>query len=406
MINGIVCFFTSILLLFASLFGIENSLTGEYIRDGRIVYSIDKKSEAFVPPENVWGNGTGYPSIIETRFTEGSEGELMAAFSVYDSGKSDEPSSIRILKSNNSGNTWNEISRVYETFDTSIEACWNACLLELPAQIGQYPAGTILLAGVSIDSVQSRKSQIALWKSADSGKTWEEISIISTGGGTGYGVWEPNLFFENGRLYCFYADDRGDGKSSPDQKIVCQYSSDLLGWSNPEDVVVSKSFDDRPGMPVVTKMGNGKYFLTYEYGMTNKGYPIYFKTANDICNWNAESIGNTLATSDGYTIGSAPYCLWISSGGDCGTLFVTGKYGTDPDNKILVSYDYGNSFHTIRNPLPYENRDGLGYHAALCFSADGHTLYYMNTVEYNDVIGKIEFARIWTGTAKQWAFRQ
>ena len=94
-------------------------------------------------------------------------------------------------------------------------------------------------------------------------------------------------------------------------------------------------------------------------------------------------------------MGSAPWCAWTPAGGECGTLIVTSKYGSNTPNKILVSFDYGETFEAIENPLPYKDEPSLGYSATLFFSADGSTLFYGNNVDgHIDGKSKIAFARI------------
>ncbi|MBO4356121.1 MAG: exo-alpha-sialidase [Clostridia bacterium] len=365
----------------------------DLIKNGNVKYYIEKRSEVFRAPKNTWGTGCGYPTVIQLEHNGDNNGILLMSFSVADSGKGVGPTKFRIYESDDLGEKWKEIASVKEKLDTSIEACWQPCLFELPEALGDFPAGTILLAGVSIDPGQKIKSHIALYASQDAGMTWKEVSVIAEGGGLELGVWEPHLIYESGFLYSFYADDRGNGTDDCDQAIVYQRSSDGIHWEEKVGVVCPKAKTHRPGMPVITKMGNGKYFLVYEYGKGN-GVPIYYKITDDIATWNEEDVGKQIKATSDSTIGSAPFCLWTPAGGENGTLIVTGKYGSNEDNKIFVSYDYGQSFKLIRNPLPYENRASLGYHPSFFASNDGSTVFYANAVENGDVLAKIVFARI------------
>ena len=365
----------------------------EEIKNGKVSFYIEHKTVVFNAPKNTWGKGCGYPTVIQLEHNGEENGKLLMTFSVADSGKGSGPTKFRICESRDSGKTWDEIASVKEKFDTSIEACWQPCFLELPEALGDFPEGTVFLSGVSIDPGQKIKSHIALYASKDAGKTWKEISVTAEGGGLGLGVWEPHLVYESGYLYSFYADDRGDGKTDCDQAIVYQRTKDGINWEEKVGVVCPKAKTHRPGMPVLTKMGNGKYYLVYEYGNGN-GVPIYYKITDNISEWNETEVGKPLKTSSGDTIGSAPFCIWTPAGGECGTLLVTGKYGSDKNNGIFVSYDYGSTFKKIKNPLPYENREGLGYHASFFASNDGKTVFYANTVEKDDVLAKIMIAKI------------
>ncbi len=184
-------FFAGILSLiysFLSLFGLSFN-DGERIWTENLIFSIEKETDIFCPDNDVWVNGTQYPAVIRL-----SNGTLLASFEHFSKIKN----GFTIKESKDNGDTWKEISFVTETFDKSVNASWNPFLLELPEKIGEYEKGTVILAGVSIDSEQSRKSQISLYKSTDFGQSWDEISVVDFAGGTGEGVWEPFLTYENG----------------------------------------------------------------------------------------------------------------------------------------------------------------------------------------------------------------
>lgn len=62
-------------------------------------------------------------------------------------------------------------------------------------------------------------------------------------------------------LIVYYSDQRDPNYG---QKLVHQETKDLVHWSDVIDDVVHDTYTDRPGMPVVTKLPNGKYFLVSE----------------------------------------------------------------------------------------------------------------------------------------------
>jgi len=81
-------------------------------------------------------------------------------------------------------------------------------------------------------------------------------------------VWEPFLMVYNNQLVVYYSDQRD---SAYGQKIVHQVSSDLKNWGSVVNDVTNPTYSDRPGMPTVSKMNNGQYFLTYENGGAPEG---------------------------------------------------------------------------------------------------------------------------------------
>ncbi len=352
------------------------------------------KSVIAKAPDSSWGTGIGTPSVIVLEHSGDKNGLVVAAYSVGDSGLTGGPTSIRIARSFDGGKTFKTAAKVYESFDSSIEACWNPHLFELPCDVGDMPEGTLLLAAVSIDAGQSRKSTISIWRSFDQGKRWEQYSVIAEGGGLGEGVWEPFLVYENGYLYCFYSDDSPKTNS---QSLVYKKSTDGKDWSQSYDMVAPDDYKWRPGMAVIAKMGNGKYFAVYEVGYEDVGgVPIYYKITDSLDSWDEKSLGKQLTAKGGETCGSAPWCAWSPVGGECGTLIVSAKYGTE-NNEFFVSYDYGESFELVENIFEYPSDNGYGYSASLFFSADGRTLYYANTTDNGGGKAKIEFAKIKLG---------
>ncbi len=376
------------------------------VKTGSIDGDIAKASKVELIPEvistvskasdNTWGTGIGTPSTIVLEHNGDKNGTLLTAYSVGDSGLTGRSTSIRIAKSTDGGSSWEFCGKAYEKFDKSIEACWNPHLFELTTQVGNLAEGTIILAGISIDPEQKVKTAVNIWTSEDQGSHWTHYSVVDTAGGSLHGLYEPCLVYENGKLYCFYSDESESDVHS--QKLVYKTSTDGLNWSEKYDMVKLADQTERPGMAVIAKMGNGKYFGVYEVCSTlpDKGAGLYFKIADSIDDWNPGDKGTRLTAKSGETCGSAPWCAWTPVGGECGTLIVSAKYGA-PNNEFFVSFDYGKTFEIVENPLKYTtSTDGLGYSASLFFSEDGTTLYYSNTIDRGDDSkkGRIEFARI------------
>lgn len=262
------------------------------------------------------------------------------------------------------------------------------------------PAGTLIYSANSVN--YDYKSHIGVYRSYDCGKTWEEFVIVAAGGGLGEGVWEPVMFYDDGYLYCFYSDD-----SHPryDQRIVYKRSKDGVRWENAIPVCAFDKFEDRPGMPIITKMSNGEFFLVYEYCGSGET-KIYYKTTKDITKWNPTDPGTLLeANVEGksYTAGSSPSCVWTPAGGECGTLLATGRrqYGGDGTNRVFVSFDYGKTWDTMENPLPYDwynsldLTDRIGYRPIMVLGADPSVIHYVNTTDTpGRRVSRIQYAKL------------
>lgn len=375
----IISLFLTFIYSFLSLFGLSFN-DGSRVWTQKVIFNVENKTDIFCPSEDVWVNGTDYPSVIEL-----SDGTLLATSEVFDK----QQFGFRIMASDDMGGTWTQRAFVSETFDETISLSWNPCLIELPEAMGDFPKGTVILAGVSIDSRQNRKSQISVYASGDCGNTWNEISVVDSAGGIDEGVWEPYLVYEKGYLYCFYSDDSDEVCS---QMIVYKRTADCVNWEEKETVVKSENPDERPGMPVLTKIGNGKWFICYEYGKDGS-YPVYFKTSDSIDEWNATDTGRQLKAGMNKTAVSAPSCVWIPVGKN-GALIVSGKSVSGKGNDLFVSFNYGKKFTVMKNPLEYSDKRGFGYHAAFYWSEKNNMLYFANAVDYVDELSKITFARI------------
>lgn len=364
------------------------------------VFQVPKDSytESYGYPANV--RTAHYPSIIQLQHNGEKNGTLIGIFCLGDTPAGPNTQSC-VMESTDDGATWKMIARPVETFDPSITGISMAHIYELPAQVGDMPAGTLLYSGNSVD--YSRKSHIAVWRSFDCGYTWEEYTVIAEGGGTKEGVWEPFMWYEesDGYLYCFYSDD---SDPAHDQKLVYKRSADGVNWSDIGDVCTFPLFKDRPGMFIMTKMGEDSYFMVYEYFGTGKG-AVYYKITDDLTSWDPAKPGTKLehpATS--YSLSGAPSCIWTPVGGEQGTLIASGKHemnGSSGSPRLFISFDQGKTWDTIGNFLPYDpnndvrNTNRIGHSPSFFVGEDPSVIYYMNCTDTPETgRQRIQFARI------------
>ena len=159
-----------------------------------------------------WEKGFNYARIIELQHSGENNGVLVATHESYTAGLRAEKPGYDIHISRDGGVTWQRVSTVREE-DTSIQSEWQPHLYELPHQLGDMPAGTLLLAGCSIDAAHAKQTALRLYRSFDLGRTWEQFGTIAVGGGLASngnketGVWEPFLLMlPDGRLACYFSD--------------------------------------------------------------------------------------------------------------------------------------------------------------------------------------------------------
>ncbi|MCJ1311283.1 hypothetical protein MMC25_004954 [Agyrium rufum] len=286
----------------------------------------------FQSPPNYTVPGTLYARTVLLE-----DGVLLATWENY----SPEPPEVYfpIFRSTNGGETWKEIAHVTDQVN-GWGLRYQPFLYELPSAMGGYPKGTVLLAGNSIPTNLSN-TQIDLYASPDKGYTWKFVSHIAAGGealpDNGLTpVWEPFLMLYNSKLVCYYSDQRDPAHG---QKLVHQTSTDLKTWAAPVDDVAYANYTARPGMTTVTKLPNGKYMMTYEYGggpgFSVYSFPAYYRiNANPLDFRN--SVGYPVKTANGTQPQSSPYITWSPIGGKNGIIAVsTGTYAPIFVNRAL-----------------------------------------------------------------------
>lgn len=276
----------------------------------------------FTPPSDY-----SDPRVLYARSAQFADGSLLATWENY----SPEPPLVYfpIYRSGDGGQTWKEISRVQDT-QQKWGLRYQPFLYILPEAIAGFKAGTVLLSGSSIPTDLS-KTQIELYASRDKGVTWEFVSHIAAGGEARPNngltpVWEPFLMLHKKTLIAYYSDQRDNATHG--QKMVHQTSSDLKHWGPVIDDVAYPTYSERPGMPTIAKLPNGKFLMTYEYGGGNPyAFPVYYKIVSDPEKFGAAT-GIPLKPTNGSTPTGSPYVVWSSVGGKNGTIIASAHSST------------------------------------------------------------------------------
>lgn len=275
----------------------------------------------FTPPSNYTD-----PRVLYARTAQFPNGELLATWENY----SPEPPPVYfpIYRSIDNGYSWKEIAHVQDQgYGWGLR--YQPFIYVLPEPFAEWPAGTVLLAGSSIPTDLS-KTQIDLYASTDKGVTWKFISHIAAGGravpNNGLTpVWEPFLMIYQKTLICYYSDQRDNATHG--QKMVHQTTRDGKTWGPVIDDVAYPKYTDRPGMPTVALLPNGKYIMTYEYGggpaiPGSYSFPVYYKIVSDPEKF-GPATGISLKATDGTIPTGSPYVVWSPVGGKNGTLIVS-----------------------------------------------------------------------------------
>ncbi|MEU1194080.1 RICIN domain-containing protein [Streptomyces sp. NPDC005859] len=322
----------------------------------------------YTPPSDAPPPGSFYPRALRMQHNGSSNGTLLATFEQYTTGTPVLP----IYRSTDNGNAWTKISEVADT-QNGWGMRWEPELFELPAAVGDLPAGTILAAGASVPSDRSA-IKIDVYASTDRGLTWTFLSNIATGGkafdtnGNGNTpVWEPFFLYANGKLIVYYSDQRD---AAYGQKVVHQVSTDGHTWGPVVNDVAMPTYSQRPGMPTVAKLPNGNYVMTYEFGGSPSGnFAVYYKISADPENFNSVT-GIPLRSTDGVVPTSTPYITWLPTGGPNGTLVVS-AYSTG-DLFLNTANGAADTWTRIASPVVG------GYSRGMLPLADGHSLLVLS----------------------------
>lgn len=321
-----------------------------------------------------WKSNEGgeYPRVIRLQQAGGANGTLLATFEhTFRDGT---PGYLVIRRSADEGVSWSTAAIVPEP--NRWPTMWQPSLLELPRRIGNWPAGTILLAENSSTKIDTR---IYLFSSADHGTTWRREAAVVSGNGPKAGVWEPWLMIDGGgRLDMFFSDERNGGRYS--QMLggfVFDERANAFDTSREVPLVASDVRTDRPGMVTVARLPNGRFIAAYEVCTSLRAghCPVYVKTSDDGLNW-PRGIGQSIATRDGDIPSNNPYIVWSPGGGPMGQLTLTSaNTGDAPSSMMLVNQDPGfraNAWGVV--PRPYFPPQGKQYSVSLLPSPDGRLM--------------------------------
>lgn len=325
-------------------------------------------SVLYQPPAGAQEYGALYPKTVQLAHNGADNGTILATF--------EQPATtpvFPIYRSTDNGATWTQISSVADTVNG-----WGnrngAFLYELPQAIGSMPTGTVLCVGLSAPADKSAE-RMEVYKSNDAGRTWSHVSRIAVSGGyTTTPIWEPFVLVANNKLIVYYSDERD--KAHNNQKIVHQSSTDGVNWGPVVNDVAPTDTNLRPGMPVVSKLANGTYFMSYEVVNDGSGPPNFFKISTDPENWNATDLGTQIDT------GGSPYNTVLPGG-----KLIYNSYGS---SDILVNTANGTGAWTrVKTPIEAGYSRTLQYVSGsgrvLIMSCGGFWQGVVNTIRYADV---------------------
>lgn len=323
--------------------------------------------------------GTGlYPRAIRLAHSGAANGRVLAGVVAFPGGNG----VGSIHESTDGGGTFQHVGTVADPQAAQGRGLCCATLFELPRQLGDLPAGTLLWAA-SV-SAQARPMSIRVWRSGDIGRTWSYLSDCATTTGTG-GLWEPEFSVAaDGRLVCHYSDETDPAHS---QKLMEVRSSDGVTWTGRRETVASATAAHRPGMAVVRQLPDGRYLMAYEVCGTGGQYgcAVYTRSSADGWDWgDPAAAGARPRTVTGDYFTHTPTIAWApSTRNGNGTVLLIGQLfhradGAVSDHSggtILANAERGNGYWyeldaPVRVPVTAGN-PCQNYSSPLLPSADG-----------------------------------
>jgi hypothetical protein len=345
-------------------------------------------------------SGATYPRVIQLRHYAAGIGQLLATFGQREQ-------ALPLFRSSDGGETWQRFSEVPMLRG-------EPALFELPVKLGAFPAGTILAAGTGAPGPDPGKRTLDVAYSRDGGKTWAYLSTIATGGNGRYDpsdragllrdqdpVFEPYLYVDaTGHLVAYFSDERAK-KDGYSQLLDHEVSPD--GGRTWGPVVYDVAIPDgltRPGMAIVIRDGQGRYYMSYEE-VSMPGYPleprtnsVHFRTSRDGDDWgDPKSFGTLIEDRWRQFPNGTPYIAWSPWGGTNGTLLVTGRSVVRDNlgrvgNGMFINRNAGAGLWTlIETPIVY-NIDNDGYSQTMIPLGDGREILQLVTVN-----NRVEYAR-------------
>lgn len=280
--------------------------------------------------------------------------------------------SFYFYKSSDQGKTWTFLSELDPSDHPGLsrDKMGMPGLFVLPQQMGEYPAGTILFATSDWDI--NAEYCVHIWRSTDNGQTWTLYSSLAPRGedtvsGTA-SVWEPEFIVSSdGRLVCFYSDERQPGF---DQCLAYEVSTDGgVTWDG--YTIIAGEYDEdwrrgidpslwRPGMPRVLKLKDGTYFMAYENIAAGHNGIVTCRTSSNGIDWGPVTTVGTPVTAEGTAAYQCPEIAYIDDGSTYGRIFLRGMNDTCSSSQLFASSDKGQTWQLIDAPLTSVRQESVG----------------------------------------------
>ncbi len=274
------------------------------------------------------------------------------------------------------GNTRIAVSRTTDggqTWSAPVTAVSSASGNVGNGQMLVLPGGEIWLAyRLVIQSGSTYDTSLNVRRSTDGGRTWSDLPgglIVSATAGSFKGVWEPHLENINGTIAVLYADDSPAAVGSTGLQNLYMKTWNGNGWGSRITVSDGVAAGSRDGMPVITRMKDGRYMTVFEASDV-PGHPfvIKFKISNDGLNWSGARQTLYVPNGTGKKAG-APFVAKLADGRLI-AAFQTDESSAntgDPYTSMhtMISANNGATWEHKTNVFPVSNTTSSNWNALM-----------------------------------------
>jgi hypothetical protein len=198
-----------------------------------------------------------------------------------------------------------------------------------------------------------------VWASKDAGRNWTFLAEPARSHNHD-GLYEPEFNVDaGGTLWMHYADETEAPKYS--QVLNRVASADGINWGTKQSTLAMTPSRIRPGMPIVRRLPDGRFYLAYEicnYG--NRQCDPYFKISPDGANWGDPSQPGTRVQTAGGAHFQHAQTITLFPGGPNGTrILMVGQIYVSPlgeplpnNGQVLLANDDFGSGPWYELPAP------------------------------------------------------
>ncbi|QDP94731.1 exo-alpha-sialidase [Microlunatus elymi] len=271
-----------------------------------------------------------YPRVLRLQHSGSADGRIIASVVTF----GDSGGIGAIFASRDDGRSFSRIGSVVDPGAAQGLCC--STLYELPRRVGDLTPGTLLWsASVGQNAGADRRMTVPIWASRDHGRSWQRLATVLTAANSG-GLWEPEFAVSrDGRLVLYVSDETQQPAHS--QTLIETVSRDGRSWSAARNVVAAADPDLRPGMPVVRRLPNGSYLMSYEICGPGQDCRQRVRRAPDGVSWgDPADLGRLVATRDGQQFRHAPTISWYDDRSGGGALLSVGQMLYDRDGDVAA----------------------------------------------------------------------